>query len=192
MSTATPGAVLVDGARFLLRPDGLGQQPLLTFLPDPPPPAGQRRWVDRRTVLKEHLPGEMLIVGVLDPAGDHRLIRQPVSVLQIQQPRHQPRLCRRSPLARRKEPHPFPLEHRPVDQRGDLHQFVARVDHVDQTRAQQVVLVRRAGAMLHAADRICRVSSGIIGNPAADGEKNRLFRKENQSLGGYSGRTTPF
>jgi len=67
-------AVLIDHAGFLPGPDRLGQQPFDTFLADTPPPSGQRRRVDRRAMLEERLPGEVLVVGVLDPAGDHRLV----------------------------------------------------------------------------------------------------------------------
>lgn len=126
-----PGAVLVHGARVLRRPDGLGQQPFHPFFSDPPPPVGRRGGVDRRAILKERLPGEMLVRKVLDPTEDHRLVRQPVDVLQLQWPRHQPQLRRRSPLVRRKEPGPLPLEHLPVDQCGKLHLLVAWVDHVN-------------------------------------------------------------
>lgn len=164
-----PGAVLVDGAGFLPRPDGLGQQPFDTFLADTPPPAGQRRGVDRRTMLEERLPGEMLIIRVLDPTSDHRLVRQPVGVLQIQQPGNQPRVRRRPTLARWKEPGPLPLEHLPVNQRGKLHQLVARVDHVGQTRTQQVILFLRARTVLHGQNRNCSVSATSIQNPAVIG-----------------------
>lgn len=58
---------------------------------DPLAPAHQRGGIDQRAVLEERLPGEVLIVGVLDPTGDHRLVRQFESVLQIHQPGHQPR-----------------------------------------------------------------------------------------------------
>lgn len=69
-----PGAVLIDHAGLLPGPDRLGQQPFDTFLADPPPLARQRRRVNRRTMLEERLSCEMLEVGVLDPAGDHRLV----------------------------------------------------------------------------------------------------------------------
>ena len=105
-------------------------------------------------MLEEHLPGEVLVVGVLDPTRDHRLVRQPIGVLQIQQPRHQPRLCCRPPLAGRKEPGPLPLEHLPVDQRRQLHQLVLPINHVDQTRTQQVILFLRARTVLHARTEI--------------------------------------
>ena len=140
-------------------------------------------------MLKERLAGEVRVGGVFDPTRDHRLVRQPKRVLQIEQPGDDPGRRGRAAGARGEEPGLLLIEHLPVDQRGTFHQFVARVDHVDQARAQQVVLFRRAGAMLHAADRICRVSTGIIGNPTGNGEKNRLFWTENQRLRRCSGRT---
>lgn len=80
------GAVLVDGTRFLADPDRLSQQPFDTFLADPAPPAGQRGRIDRHAVLEKGLARQVLVIRVLDPARDHRLIRQPVGVLEIQQP----------------------------------------------------------------------------------------------------------
>ncbi len=69
-------------------------------------------------MLEERLPGEVLVIGVLNPAGDHRLVRKPVSVLKVKQ-------------------------------RRQLHQLMPRIDQVDQTRTQQVILFLRARAVLH-------------------------------------------
>jgi hypothetical protein len=68
------GAVLINHPGFLSGPDSLGQQPFDTLLANPPPPAGQRRRVNRWPVLEESLPGEVLVIRVFDPAGDDRLI----------------------------------------------------------------------------------------------------------------------
>ena len=70
-------------------------------------------------------------------------------MLEIHQPRHQAWRCRRPPLVRREEGCPLPLEKLPVDQRGELHQLVVRIDHVDQSRTEQVILFRGAGMGLH-------------------------------------------
>jgi hypothetical protein len=42
-------------------------------------------------MLKEGLAAEMLIIGVLDPARNHSLIRQIIGVLQIEKPCNQAR-----------------------------------------------------------------------------------------------------
>jgi hypothetical protein len=146
--------------------DRLGQEPFDTFLSDPVPPPRQRRGIDRRTVLEERLATEVLVVRVLHPPGHDRLIRQLVGVLEVKQPRHQPRRGRRAPRMRREEPRPLLLEELPVDQRGQLHQLVAQVDHVRQTRSQQVVLLRGAGFGLHVSIRNCRVLARNLPNPA--------------------------
>lgn len=69
-----PGAVLTDRPTLLPGPDRLGQQPLDPLFADPRAPAGERRWVNRQAMLEERLAGKMLVVGVLNPAGDHRLV----------------------------------------------------------------------------------------------------------------------
>lgn len=168
-----PGAVLIDRPGLLTALDRLGQQPFDAFLADPPAPAGQRIRIDRQAMLEERLAGKMLVVGVLDPAGDDRLIRQPLCMLEIQQPHRKPRLGSKPPLAGWKEPRTFPLEHLPVDQCRNLPQFMPRVDHVDKSRAQQVILFQRARAMLQGQNQNCRVWPQIIQNPAGQDEKHR-------------------
>jgi len=61
----------------------LRQQPLNTFFTNPIAPARQRRRVDRRAMLKECLTREVLVAGVLDPSGDHGLVRQPIGGVEI-------------------------------------------------------------------------------------------------------------
>jgi len=117
-------------------------------------------------MLEKRLAGEMLVVGVLDPPRDDRLVGQLVGVLQIQQPRHQPRRRGRTAGAGWKEPGPFPLEELPVDQGRQLRQFVAHVDHVGQTRAKQIVLLCLVGMGLHRGSEIRKVSETRIRNPA--------------------------
>jgi hypothetical protein len=93
-------------------------------------------------------------------------------MLEVEQPRDQARRRGRSACARREKPGPLPLEHLPVNQGSQLHQFVARVDHVDKSRAEEVILFGQARAMLHWQHRICKVSKEIIQNLARHGEKN--------------------
>jgi hypothetical protein len=118
-------ALLLDRPGCLAGLDRLGEQPLDAFFADPVAPAGERGRVDGRAMLEECLAGEVLVVGVLDPPRDHRIVRQPEGMLQIEQPCHQPRRRRRPPLVRGEEPGPFPLEELPVDQRRELHQLMA-------------------------------------------------------------------
>lgn len=169
--------------------DRLGQQPLHALLADPLAPPRQRGGIEREAVLKERLAAEVLPVGVLRPTGHHGLVRQPIGVLQIQQPRHQPRRCRRSSRVRREEPGPLRLEKLPVDQGRQLHQLVAHVDHVGQTRAQEIVLFGTAGFGLHRSIRNCRVLGQNLPNLAETGHQKTKFRKQNQRVGSCSGRT---
>ena len=108
-------AALRHGTRGAARLDGFGQQPLRPLLADPAAPAAERGGVDGRAVLEEDLTREVLEVGVLHPAGEHRLVGQAVGVLQHHQPGNQPRMRRRPPLAGGEEAGSLPLEPRPVD-----------------------------------------------------------------------------
>lgn len=74
---------LIDGPAFAPGRDGLGQQPLDTFLTDPPAPAGQGRRADGKLVLKEDLAGEVLVIGIFHTAGGDRLVRKSERVLEI-------------------------------------------------------------------------------------------------------------
>jgi hypothetical protein len=100
-------------------------------------------------VLKERLAGEVLLIRVHDPPGDDCLVRELEGVLEIHEPCHQAWRCRRATLVRREEGCPLPFEKLSVDQSRKPHQFVARVDHVDQSAAEQVILLRGAGMGLH-------------------------------------------
>jgi hypothetical protein len=118
----------LEGTRGQPGLDRLGQQPFDTLLANPPAPVAQRGRVDGRAVLErgggridpvdrsaaERRAGEVLVVGVFHPPRDDGLVRQPAGVLQVEQPRHQPRRRRRPTLVRGKEPGPLRLEERPV------------------------------------------------------------------------------
>lgn len=144
------------GARPPPRFDGLCQHPFHACLADPFPPAGERGGIDRWAVLKEGLAGEMLVVGVLDPAGDDRLVRQPEGVLEIEQPRHEPRRRCRAACRGGEEPGPLRLEEVPVDQGRQLHQFMAHVDQVDQPGAEEIILFGRTRAVGNFAPALLR------------------------------------
>jgi hypothetical protein len=87
------------------------------------------QWID---LPPNGLAGEMLVIRVLDPSPDHRLVRQPEGMLEVEQPRHQPRRGRRATGGRGKEPGPLPFEELPVGQSRELHQLMAHVDEVDE------------------------------------------------------------
>jgi hypothetical protein len=142
-------ALVLDGAGLAAGLDGLGQQPLDTFLANALAPAGERSRIDGRLVLKEGLPGDVLVIRVLDPARDHRLVRKPEGVLQIEQARHQPRRGRGAACRRGEEPRPLRLEELPVDEGCKLHQLMTHIDQVDEPRAEKIVLLGRAWAVLH-------------------------------------------
>jgi hypothetical protein len=93
---------------------------------------------------------------------------QQASVLKVKQTRHQHRLCRGLALAGSKEPYPLP-----VDQRRKLHQLMSAIDHVDQTRTQQVTLFLTAWAVLYGKNQNDRVSNINIQNFGPTGEKSR-------------------
>ena len=114
------------------RANGRLQQQLAPRLPDPPAEPRHAARVDRRVVLEVHLAAEVLPVGVLHPPQHHRLVRQPVDVLQVLQPDHQPHRPRRTPPGLRVVRPELGLEQPPVDQLAEPHQFVPHVDHVFQ------------------------------------------------------------
>jgi hypothetical protein len=153
--------------------DRLGQHPFHAFLADPLAPPGQGRGIKWQTMLKERLAAEMLPVRILGPPSHDGLVRERKGMLKIEQTSHQPRHGRRATGVRRKEPCPFPLEDVPVDKGGKLHQFVAHVDHLDQSGTQEIVLFRGALHRLHITARNCRVSAEIIRNSAIQDQQNR-------------------
>lgn len=68
------------------------------LLAEPPAPARHRRSIERQPVAKTQLAAEVLVIGVLDPAGAQHLIVETAYVLQNEQagdkPRRQTRLPR--------------------------------------------------------------------------------------------------
>jgi len=72
--------------------DRLREQPLDTLFADALAPAGEGGRIDGRAVLEEHLPGEVLVIRVLHPPRDHRLVREPERVLEVAAERGMDRL----------------------------------------------------------------------------------------------------
>jgi hypothetical protein len=136
-------------------------------------------------MLKEDLAGEVLEVRVLHPAGEDGLVGKGVGVLQVHQPGHEARMDGRPPLTSGEEAGPFPLEPGPVDQRRQPDQLVPPIDHVEQSRTQQVVLLSRAGTVLHGRQnrRLCRPFQP---NPAIPAPQIPSFPASDQQLAGCS------
>ena len=76
------------------------------------------------------------------------------------------------PVTDGQKPRPFPIEDLPVDQGRQLHQFVALIDQVDQARAEQVILFRRARAVLHLHTEIAGFSMKSYKTLQAEASKN--------------------
>ena len=88
-------------------------------------------------MLEKLLAGEVLKIGVIDPALAYAFIGQPVNVLEQQQPDHE----------RRRDPGPalvaverrdLAIDKVPIDLAGELRQFVLEVDDLVQPRSEQI------------------------------------------------------
>jgi hypothetical protein len=75
----------------------LGQQKF-QLIAKPLAPIGEVQALVREAVLEELFPGEVLEIGVVDPALAHALVGQGVDVLEQQQPEHEAGLNPRPPL----------------------------------------------------------------------------------------------
>lgn len=89
---------------------------------------------------------------VVDPAGTHAFIRQPINVFVEEQPDHEPRRHRGSASLGKqiRQFRVFPL---PVDLADQPRQFVAHVDDLIEPRAKQVI--RAAAPTLRWSHRQC-------------------------------------
>lgn len=91
-------AALGDRARRAPGLDGELEQPLTPAFADPLAPPRHLRRMDRQLVLEELLPGEVLPVGILFPAGHHLLVRKRIGVLQEVESSHESDGYRRAPV----------------------------------------------------------------------------------------------
>lgn len=105
-------------------------------------------------MLTERLATEVLVVGFLDPAGDHRLVQKTVGVLEVQESGQEPTRGLRLAGMGGEEPCPFLLEERPVHVRLQSDRFVAHVDHVGEAQQQKIVLFGDARLRLHGTSGI--------------------------------------
>ena len=87
-----------DGASLVRHRQTFLDQRDELLLAEPLAPARHRRSIERQPVAEAQLAAEVLVIGVLDPAGAQHLIREIVHVLQDEQagdkPRRQARLPR--------------------------------------------------------------------------------------------------
>jgi hypothetical protein len=129
-----------DGASLVRHRQTFLDQRDELLLAEPLAPARHRRSIERQPVAEAQLAAEVLVIGVLDPAGAQHLIREIVHVLQDEQagdkPRRQARLPRTGLAHRTKAV----IQKLPVNQRRQPHQRVAHVDDLIEGRKQQVFL----------------------------------------------------
>ena len=129
-----------DGASLVRHRQTFLDQRDELLLAEPLAPARHRRSIERQPVAEAQLAAEVLVIGVLDPAGAQHLIREIVHVLQDEQagdePRRQARLPRTGLAHRTKAV----IQKLPVDQRRQPHQRMAHVDDLIEGRKQQVFL----------------------------------------------------
>jgi hypothetical protein len=117
-------------------PQAFGQQQL-QLVTQPFAPVAQIRAFVRKLVLKELLPGEMLEIRVMDPALADAFVRQPVDMLEQQQPDHEPSLNPRPALVA-VERCDLAVDPLPVDLACELHQLVLHIDDLLEPRSEQI------------------------------------------------------
>jgi len=112
----------------------LGEQQL-QLVAEPPAPMAQVGALVREAVLEELLAGEVLKIGVVDPALAHLLIGQREDVLEQQKPDHEAGCCGGSALIteERRDPVIKPI---PVELAGELHQLMLHVDDLVEPRSE--------------------------------------------------------
>ena len=112
----------------------------------------------REGVLEELLPGEVLKIGVVDPALAHLFIRQREDVLEQQQPEHEPAF-NRGPALVAEQRRDLAVEPLPIELARELHQFVLHVDDLVEPRPEQIAFTRRL--VLLRPHRSLRCGNGI-------------------------------
>src|ERR1700722_5394823 len=98
----------------------------------------QVRALVREGVLEELFAGEELEIRVVDPALAYPFIRQPVNMLEQQQPDHEPGLDP-WPAVLAVERRDLAVDPVPIDLAGKQNQFVLHVDDLVQPRPEQIV-----------------------------------------------------
>ena len=118
----------------------LGEQQL-QLVAEPPAPMAQVGALVREAVLEELLAGEVLKIGVVDPALTHLLIGPREDMLEQQKPDHEAGCCGGSALIteERRDPVIKPI---PVELAGELHQLMLHVDDLVEPRSEQITFAR--------------------------------------------------
>jgi hypothetical protein len=132
-----PGQILAPQSPALMcHSQALGQK-RLQLVTEPLPPVAQVRALVRERVLEKLLPGEVLEVRIKDPALAHAFVREPVNVLEQQQPDREARLDP-GPSLVAVERRDLAVDPLPVQPTGELHQLILHVDDLVQPRAEQI------------------------------------------------------
>jgi hypothetical protein len=100
-------------------------------------PMAQVRALMRECVMKKRLAGEVLEIGIMDPALAHALVGEAVNVLEQEQTNHEPSLDPRSPLVA-VERRDLLFDPLPVDLAGELNQLVLHVDDLIEPGPEQI------------------------------------------------------
>src|SRR4029077_15466274 len=109
---------------------------------EPLAPMAQVRALVREGVLEELFAGEELEIRVVDPALAYHFIRQPVNMLEQQQPDHEAGLDP-WPAVLAGERRDLAVDPVPIDLAGKQNQLVLHVDDLVQPRPEQIVRSRR-------------------------------------------------
>jgi hypothetical protein len=121
---------------FVGDPQALSQQPL-QLVAQPLAPVAQIRALMRKLVLEELLAGEVLEIRIMNPALTDAFVRQPVDVLEQQQPDHEPGLDSRPPFVAI-ERRNLAIDPIPVDLARERHQLMLHVDDLIEPRPEQI------------------------------------------------------
>jgi hypothetical protein len=116
------------------------QQRLQPFFAHAIAPVGHRGAIERKPVLEELLPAEVLVIRVLDPEFAYDFVAEVVCVLEDRKPRHQPRRQRRLAWAILVNRAESLFQKSPVDGPRQLHQRVIHVDDLIEPRTKQILL----------------------------------------------------
>ena len=127
--------------RLMREAQALGEQKG-KLVAEPLAPVRQVRALMREGVLEELLPGEVLEIGVVDPALAHLFVRERKNVLEQQQPDHEAGLDPRPPLVA-VERRDLAVEPVPVKPPTELNQLVLHIDDLVEPRPEQIARIRR-------------------------------------------------
>ena len=113
------------------------RQKQLQLLAQPFAPMAQVRALVWTLVLEELLAGEVLEIGIIDPALAHTFIGQAVNVFEQEKADDEPRLDPGPPLVAVQRHH-LAIDELPVDLARELNQFMLHVDDLIQPCPEQI------------------------------------------------------